>query len=749
MGAGLSLPKERDTPGMLNFILQEMFRKADLADIYSLSDPERCKRYIIVGERALDELFLKVNLFPEKGEDGKLFFQSLDGFKSSMPAPLREKQTAYCKELSFFFVRIFQTFGALYLSIYDSRIPLTDPVEQVKTPGRYGQVPFQNPGNFYGYDLQPKEDIPWYKRKIFSGGDFRRGSSFYIENSPYSILNPYLTVARDAGENAPLKFEHNPLFIIQKTLYDFNAGTRTVKDNVTPTILYTFERRNETIELFAILNITVNDSDVYRVTLSQFRGGNKWPINVIPIQDTYEETLKSSSYLQDFRSNTNKTLPQVLKKGFDEAILKMLGAPELSVVTFLKKFGYLSGSSYENQNIRGTNVYILKDQENRDVVNIVYSSKLQLEENGKSRQITVKISAKLKIVRANERDQFVQDTVEKYRVTLLFKESRVEPSELSSMLDIPDEKFNMFISEGGRAPRSDNQRDTTIPDYIEYIFKRIIGHPDATKSNTKGFQRTREGLVKPYNSERITPGLKVKDLWSAMAKDPPVKSYCIARAVQLLSVNAINNNFSKHAFTSVCKLSFPYQKDGSLPTPGKPITQASGIYALTLLFFDTLRGGGTQILDRESYDAYRLYLKNLFESESGETANTNIPRSVGDIKQTQLAMCKGRDDIMPVSEPLARDLRGVTDQLIQQQKDHFSKAITLIFRLFDQNSIERDRKLKFSRDILRGGMNEVERVANEARELLKDYYKGCETTYREGVKMIYEDPTLNPTTGSR
>jgi hypothetical protein len=186
-----------------------------------------------------------------------------------------------------------------------------------------------------------------------------------------------------------------------------------------------------------------------------------------------------------------------------------------------------------------------------------------------------------------------------------------------------------------------------------------------------------------------------------------------------------------------------------LPTPGKPIIQTSGIYALTLLFFDTLRGGDTQILDKENYAEYRQYLKYLFESKSGETADTNVPRSVGDIKQTPLAMCKGRDALLPVSEPLARDLRGVTDQLIQQQKDHFAKAITLIFRLFDQTSIERDRKLKFSRDILGGGMNEVERVADEARELLKDYYKGCETTYREGVKMIYEDPILNPTTISR
>lgn len=762
MGSWLSapLPQNKETPAILNFILQEMFRKADLADIYSLADPERCKRYIIVGEKALDELFLKVNLYPEKGEDGKLYFQSLDGFKSSMPVALREKQTAYCKELSFFFVRIFQTFGALYLSIYDSRIPLSDPVEEVKVPGPYGQVPFQNPGNFYGYDLQRKqEEAPWYSKLGLRGGALTKDrTAYYIpEENAFHILNPYLFSPRSSHPGR-LTFESiEALSINEDEMYDKTGAIKfrgLAKPDFTLLVNYYFNRADkENIKITALVNIKRSETGIYTMRFSKFKGETNWPPGApTGTSDSFfieNRVQKSDRYssTQYVDTETGKVVPQIIKDAFEKAILKVLGAPEVTVISFLKKFRYISTNYTQSPNILGTHAYIREGQDYSPTVDIVYRTKIPIEkENGRKDEKTINISAKLSITRAraSRNSNIIPDDT--FRLELNFNDTRVNPSEYESVLDYPSSKIASrdFTSEGGRAPVSDTVNNRTIPEYIEYVFKGIIGHPDVTKSDAKGFQRTREGLIKPYNSERITPGFKVKELWSAMAKDPPVKSYCIARAVQLLSVSAINNHFSKQAFTSVCKLSFPYQKDGSLPAPGKPIIQTSGIYALTLLFFDTLRGGDTQILDKEEYGEYRKYLKYLFESKQGENADTNIPRSVGDIKQTPLSMCKGRDQLLPVSEPLARDLRTVTDQLIQQQRDHFTKAITLIFRLFDQASIERDRKLKFSNAIMRGGMSEVENVASSARELLKDYYRGCETTYREGLKMIYADPTLNP-----
>ena len=71
MGGVQSAPSKDEMPKVLNFILQEMFRRTDLADIYSLADPERCKRYIVVATDALESLFIKMAIRPEK-KDGML-----------------------------------------------------------------------------------------------------------------------------------------------------------------------------------------------------------------------------------------------------------------------------------------------------------------------------------------------------------------------------------------------------------------------------------------------------------------------------------------------------------------------------------------------------------------------------------------------------------------------------------------------------------------------------------------------------
>ena len=148
MGAGTSVPSQTDTPQVLNFILQEMFRRTDLADIYSLADPDRCKRYVIVASNALESLFVKMRVYPDKKVDGTLYLQSIDGILKSMPADMRAKQREYCVELAFFFIRIFQIFGALFLSIYDSRLPLTDPSDDIKRDAVTKGVAFLDPTDF-------------------------------------------------------------------------------------------------------------------------------------------------------------------------------------------------------------------------------------------------------------------------------------------------------------------------------------------------------------------------------------------------------------------------------------------------------------------------------------------------------------------------------------------------------------------------------------------------------------------------
>jgi len=114
-------PNPQDVKMMLNTILQDMLGRADLIDLYSLADPERCRKYVVVGAKALEKLFSKINLQPRKGPDGAIYFQKMETIQRANP--MGEQQVVLCKELAFFYIRIFQIYAALTLSVIDSELP--------------------------------------------------------------------------------------------------------------------------------------------------------------------------------------------------------------------------------------------------------------------------------------------------------------------------------------------------------------------------------------------------------------------------------------------------------------------------------------------------------------------------------------------------------------------------------------------------------------------------------------------------
>jgi hypothetical protein len=203
MGGTASFPTNTDMPQVLNFILQEMFRRTDLADIYSLADPDRCKRYVIVATDALESLFIKMRVQPNRARDGTLYFQSIDGILKSMPPDIRAKQREYCVELAFFFIRIFQIFGALFLSMYDSRLPITDPSDDIQRDAIQKGVAFLNPKDFLGFSNPPPSQSSWFG----TGGDLseRYDGSFFIKDdtSPYYILNSHMSRPKTGNKDAP------------------------------------------------------------------------------------------------------------------------------------------------------------------------------------------------------------------------------------------------------------------------------------------------------------------------------------------------------------------------------------------------------------------------------------------------------------------------------------------------------------------------------------------------------------------
>ena len=756
MGGIQSSLSSKDTPQVLNFILQEMFRRTDLADIYSLADPERCKRYIIVATDALESLFVKMSIRPDK-KDGTLYFQSVEGIQRSMPADIRDKQTEYCRELAFFFIRIFQIFGALFLSMYDSKLPITDPSDDMKSPAK--GIAFLNPKDFLGFS-KPPQSSSWFGT---GGVLYGRDVSFYIEDltNPYSILNYHLIKPLGGMQDTqtPMRFEGSSSFQIpQEGLYKFENNVRRINTPPSPKIIYFFERGSRNYQISAKLNIDSGNQINYSVELTEFKNENAEE------QDNFQGKTSGRVNLVKYSGDgipkinedngsykRGQTLPQVIKIMFDKVVIATLGEPPFSVVKYFTRLRYINGDNNIDQKISGTNdIFILKGQADNDSAKITYRHPSKIEGHSKRLEIQ-NVILRINLDRSSLGFS--------YKVKLDFSMSDINISTYRNMINIPTViKYGTFNSSSeDTAPRMDRNNDS-IPEFLQRIFKEIMN--TAGSDRIKGLEYTREGLVKPYDSNQINESLKVKKLWELMAKDPPIKSHCVARAVQLLSVDAINGNFSKQAYSSICRLSFAYQKDGSLPTPGKPIDKSAGIYALSLLFFEGLERGAPKILDSAGYKEYLRYLKYLFErypSEEmikdepyvpGQVRNPDsIPIKPSDITDKPLGLCEKLGDArIEVPKNLVGNLRSVTTDLFSQQQAHFQKAIQLIFSLFDKNSVEVEKKLKFNPRIVSGGMNEINRIAAGTRELLREYYTGCELKYREGLRMILKYERENPGT---
>ena len=799
MGGVSSVPADTQTPVILNFILKEMFSRADLMDIYSLADPSRCSRYIVVAADALETLFVKLRLYPQKATDGTLYFQSVEGLTkgtSRQAQDVRAIQRKYCVELAFFFIRIFQTFAALTLSIFDSQMPAADPIDEVPAqPGLDRKATFIDPKTFLGIAAVSKAVGPGaaapQKRFLFFGGnsnsavpslqsktvggdhlqsktvggslapsstDGRNPGGFYIRDptqqtislTPYSILNGLLKAPTDGQPSMDkMRFKgFDNMGISQGSLYDFRDGnpmTRMPKVNPKPKIIYTFDQANVSYTISAILTLQLS-GDKYTISLSGFelnddstKGSNIGPYKGTLIKSSADEWI----YADDtYPSAKRKGLPYLLQAMFETAALRVLGEPPFSVVKLLRKFRYVGSATDKDLNIEGTHIYIPAGQENNSKVQIVFKDSVQI--SGAEGRVKVSVKADMEIEKPV---LSAGDNTYVYKVNLDFSNKRIVPSELADILAFPSitvtKKFFAFTKDS--TPKGD-KTDDTIPDYLERRFQKIVSNQEEEVPDRSGIQYTREGLPKPFDSEDIAEDLRVKRLWKALAKDPPVKGHCVARATQLLSVAAIRGNLGEDAFSSACRLSFRYQRDGSLPKPGESIASEHGLYALATLFVEGLEAGAPKIVDTAKY---KEFLRNLrFTFEKYPTLDmTPVPMKLSEITERLIPTCEKVGDnriTIPKRSAIGQDLRRIANTLLAKQAAHVAAAMTLIFKLFDRNSVVNKKSFALNPTILTGGTPAVNAVAAEARDLLLNYYKGCELTYREGLMKIYDYDKTNP-----
>jgi len=240
----------------------------------------------------------------------------------------------------------------------------------------------------------------------------------------------------------------------------------------------------------------------------------------------------------------------------------------------------------------------------------------------------------------------------------------------------------------------------------------------------------------------VAEGLHTKTIVSAFTRVTPPKTHCIARALQLLSDSGLQASFPKEIYSHICKTKFLVDSR-SLPPANERITKEDGIYALAQLFYDTLKES-TPTISEKTQDQYKSFvtkMKFVFEEQK------NAKVSIADIRKNPLdevvnkipsAVCDSKvvDKTLKTSNrEVIRQLRDNVRRMIQYQIGHTANVVKILRKLF-LLPVESGKSLQIHPRVLKYGMDEVNALAEEARNLLIDYYSQCEILYRSGAEII-------------
>jgi len=798
-----------ETKTILDTILKRLITQVDMADMYSLADPRMCREYIVVATSALQKLFASIRL--SKDKDGTLLFQKIRGIQERNPdAP---EQQMRCRELSFFFVRIFQIYAAIALSIMDTEIPAADPLV-IADKRQYKQrgVVFLNPSEGIRGFAKPQQQ-GWFSgffgqqnpytavaagqqggalvdpTTILGGVRAQRPAiraGLYLDPAmagDFDILNKYLVVSGPLAEHrqeeeataSPLLLQQthtdtsvsprlqSSLGITQQSLFDFNYAdaaqpfrkTKDLKDTGGDVkyieAVYQYIQIGTNARMKGSLNFSKRGDDTFVITLTNVK------ITTAGIRPTGANPNISRELGYTALGaripvvvETNKEIPEVVSEMFREAY-KIL-VPGISAVEFLRTKGLIQ--SIEGQvPILGTNLVTITNPKlyRESEIPITFTTRYKYED----RTITINIDTELIIIQAKKSEL----TEVQYTVKVNFNKLRTRPDYILGELNIPNYLGQQYqrgeVDEDARfrgkrdtfstgiddkSPPT-NSRGETIPMFIERAFKGLLEDTEEDVEGSRAAIRyTREGFPEPLDSDKIPPEMRIREIWRALAKDPPVKAHCVARAMQLLNVAAIKGLTTNEGFSSMCNVKFAYATDGSLPPAGKPITESYGIQALSMLFVDNLQGGFPKITATEQYKTFRKRFKLFFERyESGKrTENVTEPASLSDVTEYVMPkICEGHTtDRIQLERDMISQLRSITSSLISQQESHLRSAMGILFELFDEGAVRAGR-IEISKYVEQNGMVAVNQIAERARNLLADYYGNCENKYKEGLMLLY------------
>lgn len=235
--------------------------------------------------------------------------------------------------------------------------------------------------------------------------------------------------------------------------------------------------------------------------------------------------------------------------------------------------------------------------------------------------------------------------------------------------------------------------------------------------------------------KRVSPSLQTADLWSMFTDRKYTKSHCVARAIQLVSSQALEKSVPPAIYSSICKEKF-MSSSGTLPGLGQPILKEKGLFVLHQLFYDKLQQI-TPIVSVETqpkYQALNKLMAQVFLNPVATKMDSITDRSSKDYCDPKER--KGRLVLVQDKGTIGK-LREQVREMLLLQISHTAEVVKLLKELF---VLEKGIPVTLNPKIITGGLPSVNAIADKARDLLFNYYKTCEARYQVGVRAIASAP---------
>lgn len=333
--------------------------------------------------------------------------------------------------------------------------------------------------------------------------------------------------------------------------------------------------------------------------------------------------------------------------------------------------------------------------------------------------------------------------------------TEVKDADGSAVPDLPEIRFTRtrisdpFLETGKEIERSTGREkrvQRTIPEAIKYRLKSVAEkryegeYDEVYKKNVYDRDEWRQQI--PGETREVREGLHTKVLFDAFRQTRPVKAHCIARALQLLGNDGLKSAFPPQIYSNICSAKF-MTDNRSLPQADEKITSEYGIYALAQLFYDVIGTNAPEIgaATRTQYNDFLKKMKFVFE----DTKSTKDPVSLADVKnRLPSAVCDATTINKPIrieNRELIRQMRSYARKMIDTQIQHTANVVKILKKLFSI-PVKAGMSLQIHPNVAKYGIEEINKIGEEARNLLIQYYSQCEGTYRQAIEVVGQNKKL-------